>query len=58
VAPAVGRFGPLSGTPGGVLGGPDAHGLLAPGFALGAMVLWTGVLFIAAAWRLRSRDLV
>ena len=33
VAPDVGRFGPLAGAPGGVLGGVDAGALLAPGLA-------------------------
>ena len=58
VAPDVGRFGPLTGAPGGILGGPDAGGLLAPGLALAVLTAWAGVAFAAAAWRLRSRDLV
>ena len=58
VAPEVGRFGPLAGAPGGVLGGADASGLLAPGLALAVLVAWAGVAFAAAAWRLRRRDLV
>jgi ABC-2 type transport system permease protein len=58
VAPAVGRFGPLAGAPGGILGGPDADGLLAPGLALVVLITWAGVAFAAAAWRLRGRDLV
>ena len=58
VAPGVGRFGPLAGAPGGILGGPDAHGLLAPGFASAILVAWALALFAAAAWRLRERDLV
>jgi ABC-2 type transport system permease protein len=58
VAPAVGRFGPLAGAPGGILGGPDAHGMLAPGLALGILVAWGLAVFTAAAWRLRGRDLV
>jgi ABC-2 type transport system permease protein len=58
VAPEVGRFGPLAGAPGGILGGPDAHGLLAPGLASAILVAWALALFTAAAWRLRDRDLV
>jgi hypothetical protein len=58
VAPQVGRFGPLAGAPGGILGGPDAHGLLAPGVALAILVAWALAVFTAAAWRLRARDLV
>jgi ABC-2 type transport system permease protein len=58
VAPGVGRFGPLAGAPGGVLGGPDAHGLLVPGAALAVIVAWALIAFAAAGWRLRSRDLV
>jgi hypothetical protein len=54
--PEVGRFLPLAGAPGGVLGG--THGLLAPGPALAVMVAWTLTIFAAAAWRLRGRDLV
>jgi hypothetical protein len=54
----VGRFGPLAGAPGGILGGPDAHGLLAPGVALAILVAWALAVFTAAAWRLRARDLV
>jgi ABC-2 type transport system permease protein len=57
-APEVGRLGPLAGLPGGVLGGPDAGALLAPGLALAVLVAWAGAAFAAAAWRLRSRDLV
>lgn len=58
VAPQVDRFGPLAGAPGGILGGPDADGLLAPGLALAVLIAWAGVAFAAAAWRLRGRDLV
>jgi hypothetical protein len=54
--PEVGRFLPLAGAPGGVLGG--THGLLAPGPALAVMLAWTLTVFAAAAWRLRGRDLV
>jgi hypothetical protein len=58
VAPGVGKFGPLAGAPGGVLGGPDAADLLAPGLALGILVAWALAAFGAAAWRLNRRDLV
>ena len=58
VAPEVGRFGPMAGAPGGVLGGADASGLLAPGLAFAVLVAWAGVAFAAGAWRLRRRDLV
>ncbi|MEA2167479.1 MAG: type transport system permease protein [Solirubrobacteraceae bacterium] len=58
VAPDVGRFGPLSGAPGGILGGPDAGALLAPGLALAVLVVWAAAAFGAAAWRLEGRDLV
>jgi ABC-2 type transport system permease protein len=58
VAPEVGRFGPMAGAPGGIIGSPDADGLLAPGLALAVLITWAGVAFVAAAWRLRSRDLV
>jgi hypothetical protein len=54
--PKVGRLLPLAGAPGGVLGG--THGALSPGPALAVMVAWTLTIFAAAAWRLRSRDLV
>jgi ABC-2 type transport system permease protein len=58
VAPEVGRFGPLAGAPGGIIGGPDADGLLAPGLALAVLVAWAALAFAGAAWRLRTRDLV
>ena len=58
VAPAVAKFGPLAGAPGGVLGGPNGIGLLAPGIALIVLIAWAGALFAGAAWRLNSRDLV
>lgn len=54
--PEVGRFGPLAGAPGGVLGGVD--GALAPGLALAVLFAWGLAAFAAAAWRLRGRDLV
>jgi ABC-2 type transport system permease protein len=56
VAPAVGKFGPLAGAPGGVLGGPDAAHLLAPALALGILVAWALAAFGAAAWRLNRRE--
>jgi ABC-2 type transport system permease protein len=55
--PSVGRFGPLFGAPGGILG-VDEIGLLAPGIALATLVAWIAVTFLAAATRLRRRDLV
>ena len=55
--PSVGRFGPLFGAPGGILG-VDEIGLLAPGIALATLVAWIAVMFLAAATRLRRRDLV
>ncbi|MCW2958169.1 MAG: transporter permease [Solirubrobacterales bacterium] len=58
VAPEVGRFGPIAGTPDGILGIADVEGLLAPGLALVVLTAWAGVAFAAAAWRLRSHDLV
>jgi ABC-2 type transport system permease protein len=56
--PAVGRFGPLAGAPGGVLGGADTGALLAPGLALAVLTAWALAAFASAAWRLRRRDLV
>jgi len=56
--PDVGRFGPLAGAPGGVLGGPDAAALLAPGLALAVLAAWALAAFATAAWRLRTRDLI
>jgi ABC-type transport system involved in multi-copper enzyme maturation permease subunit len=58
VAPEVGRFGPLAGAPGGVLGGVDADILLAPASAVAVLVAWASAAFAAAAWRLHGRDLV
>ena len=55
--PSVGRFGPLFGAPGGILG-VDEVGLLAPGLALAVVAAWIAVLFLAAGARLRRRDLV
>jgi len=61
LAPEVGRFGPTSGAPSGILGtqGFDTSGdLLAPGVALLVMLAWVGGAFAAAAALLRRRDLV
>jgi hypothetical protein len=55
-APEVGRFLPLSGAPGGVLGGTD--GTLSPGPAVAVLVAWGLAAFAAAAINLRRRDLV
>jgi ABC-type transport system involved in multi-copper enzyme maturation permease subunit len=57
-APEVGRFGPLSGAPAGILGDATTHGLLAPGLAVAVLAAWVLAAFMAAAVRLRSRDLV
>jgi ABC-2 type transport system permease protein len=54
--PEVGRFLPLSGAPGGVLGGTD--GTLSPGPAVAVLVAWALAAFAAAAINLRRRDLV
>jgi ABC-2 type transport system permease protein len=54
--PDVGRFLPLAGAPGGILGGTD--GLLSPGPALAVLVAWGLAAFAAAAVNLRRRDLV
>jgi ABC-2 type transport system permease protein len=54
--PEVGRFLPLAGAPGGVLGGTD--GTLSPGPALAVLVAWGLAAFAAAAVNLRRRDLV
>jgi hypothetical protein len=56
-APSVGRFGPLFGAPGGILG-VDEVGLLAPGLALAVVAAWIAVAFLGAGARLRRRDLV
>jgi hypothetical protein len=58
VAEDVGRFGPTSGAPNGLLdvefGSED---LLAPGAALGVLALWLGAAFAACAATLKNRDL-
>jgi ABC-type transport system involved in multi-copper enzyme maturation permease subunit len=55
-APDFGRFLPLAGAPGGVLGGTD--GTLSPGPAIAVLAAWGLVAFAAAAANLRRRDLV
>ena len=55
-APEIGRLLPLSGAPGGVLGGTD--GMLAPGFAIVVLLAWGLAAFAAATVNLRRRDLV
>jgi ABC-2 type transport system permease protein len=54
--PEVGRFLPLAGAPGGVLGGTD--GMLTPGPALAVLGAWGLGAFAVAAVSLRRRDLV
>ena len=61
VVPDVGKFGPTSGAPNGILGisGVDEdEELLAPGAAVLVMLGWVAVGFTATAVSLRSRDLV
>ncbi len=61
LAPDVGRFGPTSGAPNGILGiqgFDESADLLAPGIALLVMLAWVGGAFAAAAALLRRRDLV
>ena len=60
LAPHVGRFGPTSGAPNGILGMSldDADDLLAPALAVAVMLAWVGGLFAAAAALLQRRDLV
>ena len=61
LAPEVGRFGPTSGAPSGILGTQgfdESADLLAPGIALLVMLAWVGGAFAAAAALLRRRDLV
>jgi ABC-type transport system involved in multi-copper enzyme maturation permease subunit len=55
----VGRFGPLAEAPSAVLGGGSTtDGMLTAGPALVVMVAWAAAAFVAAAVRLRNRDLV
>jgi len=60
LAPDVGRFGPTSGAPNGILGGEGFDGndeLLAPGIAVVVMSAWVGAFFAAAGALLQRRDL-
>jgi len=60
LAPDVGRFGPTSGAPNGILGveGFDGNAeLLAPGIAVVVMIAWVGAFFAAAGGLLQRRDL-
>lgn len=60
LVPSVGKFGPLRGSPAGLLGvgfNDTTHHLLAPGIAALVMVGWLGLLFAGAAALLRGRDL-
>lgn len=60
LVPEVGRFGPTSGAPNGILqteGFDDAEVLLAPGVAVMVMLAWVGASFAAAAALLERRDL-
>lgn len=60
LASDVGRFGPTSGAPNGILGAESFgdEDLLAPGIALLVMIVWVGAAFVAAAALLERRDLV
>lgn len=58
LAPDVGRFGPTSGAPNGVLGIEfDDEEILDPALALLVMLAWVGAGFVATAALLRRRDL-
>jgi hypothetical protein len=60
LAPDVGRFGPTSGAPNGILeaeGFDDGDDVLAPGIAVMVMLAWVGASFAAAAALLERRDL-
>jgi ABC-2 type transport system permease protein len=56
----VGRFGPTTGAPSGIIGiNPVDNGeLLSPGIALLVMIGWVGLGFGITAWMLKRRDLV
>jgi ABC-2 type transport system permease protein len=56
----VGRFGPTTGAPSGIIGvNPVDEGeLLKPGVALLVMIGWVGLGFGVTAWMLKRRDLV
>lgn len=60
LVPEVGKFGPTSGAPNGVIGiNPfDDSETLSPGIALLVMIGWVGLGFAATAALLRRRDLV
>jgi len=61
LVPEVGKFGPTTGAPSGIIGiNPvdDTEPLLAPGIALLVMIGWVGLGFAATAALLRRRDLV
>ena len=63
LAPDVGKFGPTSGAPNGILGvetfddGGDDD-LLPSGAAVAVMIAWVGAAFAAGAALLERRDLV
>ncbi len=62
LAPEVGRFGPTSGAPNGILGiegfdGGVEEDLLAPGIAVVVMIAWVAGCFAAAGALLQRRDL-
>ena len=62
LAPDVGKFGPLSGAPNGILGVESFDGggdddLLPSGAALAVMIAWVAAAFAAAAALLQRRDL-
>ncbi|MDQ4048499.1 MAG: ABC transporter permease [Actinomycetota bacterium] len=61
LAPEVGRFGPTSGAPNGILGIEGFDGgveeLLAPGIAVVVMIAWVAGCFAAAGALLQRRDL-
>jgi ABC-type transport system involved in multi-copper enzyme maturation permease subunit len=60
LVPSVGRFGPTVGAPNGIIGNNpvDDSELLAPGYALLAMLGWLTAGFTATAALLHGRDLV
>ncbi|HWC25987.1 MAG TPA: hypothetical protein VG474_05325 [Solirubrobacteraceae bacterium] len=63
LAPEVGRFGPTTGAPSGIIdaepfGGDGSGVLLGPLAAVGVMLGWIALLFAAGAARLHSGDLV
>jgi ABC-2 type transport system permease protein len=62
LVPEVGKYGPTTGAPSGIVHAApfndDTSGLLAPGVALLVMLGWIGLFFAAAGARLRRFDLV